>query len=218
LLDSILVAKQDLYIYGAGGLGREILGLVKSLDNWNPAGFIDDTVEKNSVIGGLKVLGGQEVIKELSGTINVVLAVGDPRVKEAIVLNASSGKINYPRLIHPSVILYDMGSTHIGAGTVITAGCILTTDITIGQHVLVNLNTTIGHDVRIDDLSSIMPGVNIAGAVHIENAVLIGSGSNILNGVRVGKRSKVGMGSVVIRDVEEGQTVAGVPAKLIRHE
>ena len=56
--------EKPLYIYGAGGLGREILALVKSLGGWTPAGFIDDHAPKNSVVGGLPVIGGSEVLVE----------------------------------------------------------------------------------------------------------------------------------------------------------
>ena len=49
----------------------------------------------------------------------------------------------------------------------------------------------------------------------IEDDVLIGANATILAGVKVGKGAIVGAGSVVLADVEEYTTVAGIPAKVI---
>jgi len=44
----------------------------------------------------------------------------------------------------------------------------------------------------------------------------IGSGAVILGGVTIGEGSLVGAGAVVTHDVEPGQTVVGVPARVLR--
>ena len=46
----------------------------------------------------------------------------------------------------------------------------------------------------------------------------IGSGATILGGIRVGAGALVGAGAVVTRDVEPGETVAGIPAKALARE
>jgi acetyltransferase-like isoleucine patch superfamily enzyme len=45
--------------------------------------------------------------------------------------------------------------------------------------------------------------------------VFLGSHATIMPGVRVGEFSVVGAGSVAIRGVKAGQTVIGVPAKVL---
>ena len=207
--------KEPLLIYGAGGLGKEILSWLRMLEEFEPVGFIDDGIRKDTMIKGLKVLGGVDVLNSFGTPVNLVLALGDPSSKSILIKMIDAGRVYYPTLKHPSVILQEESSIKIGEGCILTAGCILTTDIHIGSHVLINLNTTIGHDVEIGSCSSIMTGVNVAGSVRIGEGVLVGSGSNILSQVKVGDFSKVGMGSVVIRDVEVDTTVVGVPARKI---
>jgi sugar O-acyltransferase (sialic acid O-acetyltransferase NeuD family) len=136
-------------------------------------------------------------------------------VKQRLEEQLLKYSIYFPKLIHPSVILQDPASITIGAGSIITAGCILTTDVYIGKHVLINLNTTIGHDCAVQDYSSVMCGVNISGEVNIGRSAFIGSGANILNQVSLGESCTVGMGAVVLKDVLQHTTVAGVPAKEI---
>lgn len=204
-----------LIIYGAGGLGRELLSLVKALKDFEVIGFVDDVLPADSTVKGVKVLGGIEYLNTMQSEVSVVLALGDPGVKSQKAALIGNRKIKYPVLIHPTAVLQDPDSIRLGQGTVLCAGAVLTTDITLGDHVLVNLNVTIGHDCRIDHYVSVMPGANIAGEVIVGQEVLIGAGSSILNKITIGDRSKVGMGSVVIRNVERKSVVAGVPAKLI---
>ncbi len=204
--------KNQLFIYGAGGLGREILTLVRTLPDWEVAGFVDDREDIAEVMG-VRIVGGKSFLLTPQDSLNVVIAIGDPHQKAAVAVALRHARLKFPSLIHPGATLQDVSTIRMGPGTIITAGCVLTTGIKIGSHVLINLNTTVGHDVTIGDYSSIMPGVNIAGQVSIGSAVLLGSGANVLNRVNIGPRSRIGMGSVVINDIGEGITAVGVPAK-----
>jgi acetyltransferase-like isoleucine patch superfamily enzyme len=49
----------------------------------------------------------------------------------------------------------------------------------------------------------------------IERRASLGSGAVILGGVRIGEGALVGAGAVVTRDVAPGETVAGVPARVL---
>lgn len=208
--------KKPILIYGAGGLGREILALIRALKDWEPVAFIDDQIKAGSTVSGLNVIGGLSKIMDNQDPINIIVAFGNPASKAALLGKMQKPNIFFPTLIHPSAILQQPENIQLGKGTVIAAGCILTTDIDLGDHVLVNLNTTIGHNTKIGSFSSIMPGVNIAGEVTVGESVLIGSGANIMNGISLGDRCKVGMGAVVLKSVDPGITVVGVPAKRIR--
>jgi sugar O-acyltransferase (sialic acid O-acetyltransferase NeuD family) len=206
--------KKPLFIYGAGGLGREILSLLQALPEWAPAGFVDDNVPVGRVVmHGLTVKGGLEFLNDYPEPIDVVIGIGDPHTKARLVAAVTNPRVQYPTIVHPMAILQDRAAIQLGAGCIITAGCILTTTITLGNHVLLNLNVTVGHDAVLGDYASVMPGVNISGRVNIGALAYVGSGANVRNSVTIGARSVVGMGAVVISDVPAGITVVGVPAK-----
>jgi sugar O-acyltransferase (sialic acid O-acetyltransferase NeuD family) len=207
--------REALLIYGAGGLGREVLSLVNATDSYEVKGFLDDGISRGTFVKGVKVLGGSPELRSFDQPINLVLALGSPSSKLELLKKIDRSKVTFPILRHPSVVLQDPSAIEIGEGTILCAGSILTTDIMIGSHVLINLNCTIGHGVHIGMASSIMPGVNVAGEVSVGAAVLIGSGANVINKVKLGDHCTIGMGSVVLRDVDAGVTVVGAPAKPI---
>jgi acetyltransferase-like isoleucine patch superfamily enzyme len=51
----------------------------------------------------------------------------------------------------------------------------------------------------------------------VERRASIGSGAVIMAGVRVGAEALIGAGAVVTHDVPPGETVAGVPARVLAH-
>jgi sugar O-acyltransferase (sialic acid O-acetyltransferase NeuD family) len=205
--------KKKLLIYGSGGLGCEILSWVHLAGTWEGVEFVDDFVKAGTLVKGVRVLGNIDVLNNLSEAYSVVIAFGDPALKQSIIQRIINPLLDFPVLIHPRAVIQAATMVHISRGSVICAGVVMTTDIEVGQFVLINLNTTVGHDVKIGDYTSIMPGVNIAGNVMIGTRVLIGSGANIRNRILIGDQCTVGMGSVVIKNVAEATTVAGVPAK-----
>ncbi len=209
--------KKDIVIFGAGGLGREVFSMFNAFPEWNVKGFYDDGKPMGEKVGKLSVLGSLSDLIQVRENTDVVIAIGSPSIKRKLVELLSVNKfISFPTLIHHNSLIQDPASVQFGEGCIITAGAILTTDIHIGKHVLLNLNCTIGHDVLVGEYSSIMPGANIAGEVKIGSDVFIGAGANILNGIHLGEKSIIGAGAVVTNDVMMSDTVVGVPARSIR--
>lgn len=191
--------------------------MLRAFPEWEFAGYYDDRVQEGSLVDGGKCFG--EIGKLLTDTAErfVILAMGDPRTKLALATRLKGiSHLNFPTLVHPSATLLDPERISLGSGSIVAAGCCLTTSITIDPFSLLNLNVTVGHDSKIGEGSSIMPGVNIAGNVRIGKGVLVGSGVNIVNNVSIGDFSRIGAGAVVIRNVNENATAVGVPAKEIQ--
>lgn len=211
---------KDIVIIGAGGFGREVAWLVEDINKksreWNLIGFIDDNKAiQGTEVNGYKVVGNIEWLNEQE--LYVVNAVGDPIVKQKIMERLSGSKNKYPVLIHPSVIYSDQVS--FGEGSIICAGNIITVNINIGRHVIINLDCTIGHDAVIGDYSTVLPSVNLSGLVKIDQCVSIGTGSAIIQGVSIGENTIIGAGAVVVKDLPANCTAVGAPAKPIKfHE
>lgn len=205
-------------IVGAGGFGKETLVMINQINaikvQWQVIGFYDDALTEGTLVGGSKVLGKVDLLNAVQEPLAVVLAVGNPQVKRKLLERLKNSKLYFPPLIHPVATIGE--NVKAGAGCIITAGCRLTVDITLNDFVLLNLNTTIGHDVTIGSYTSVMPGVHLSGYVQVGEEVLIGTGASVLQNASIANRAIVGAGAVVNRSVEEGRTVAGVPARPIK--
>lgn len=210
-----------LVIFGAGGLGREVLMLVHQLNNavptWNIQGFYDDVrPPSGAALRGLPYLGGAADLNATALPLHVAVAVGSSRSRAAVVARLTSPLLSFPTLIHPGVACAPYQQLRIGAGCIISQGCILTCDITLGRHVLLNLGCTIGHDAILQDFCSLMPHANVGGAAHLEAGVYLGTNATVLHQVRVGAGTTVGAGAVAVRDLPAGCTAVGVPAQVIK--
>lgn len=210
---------KDIVIIGAGGFGREVAWLIEDINKenkeWNFLGFVDDNEEiQGKEINGYKVVGNIEWLKNQE--LYVVNAIGDPIIKKKVMERLQGSKNKYPVLIHPSVIYSD--KVTFGEGSIICAGNIITVNIEIGKHVIINLDCTIGHDAKIGDYSTILPSVNVSGNVDIEECVSVGTGSAIIQGIKIGNNTIVGAGAVVVKDLPANCTAVGSPAKPIKFD
>jgi sugar O-acyltransferase (sialic acid O-acetyltransferase NeuD family) len=116
--------------------------------------------------------------------------------------------------IHPTALLMD--GIEIGEGSFVGAYSILTTNIKIGKHALLNRGNHVGHDCRIGDYFSAMPNSVIGGNVTIGDDVYMGSCSNIREKIEVCSRVTIGMNSAVVKNIKEPGIYAGVPSKKIK--
>lgn len=84
------------------------------------------------------------------------------------------------------------------------------------------LGVVLHPNVKIGDNCKILQGVTIGGRSGYEdvpvigNNVLVGANAVIMGPIKIGDNAVIGAGSVVLKDVEENEVVAGVPAKRIR--
>lgn len=213
--------KKDLIIFGASGFGREVAWAVERLNKvtptWNLLGFMDDADDIQGIeINGYKVLGNTADVGNYPDAYYVV-AVGASRIRERIVSNMKkvNPSIKFGTVVDPSVEMSDFVS--IGEGTIICAHTVITVNIEIGSHVIINLDCTVGHDAVLQDFVTLYPSVNVSGITNIGHTVELGTGTQIIQGKSVGDYSIIGAGAVVVKDIPERCTAVGSPAKPIKY-
>lgn len=101
-------------------------------------------------------------------------------------------------------------------GTVVFPGVRLGHDTVLGSHVHVGFNAVVAHGARLGDFVTVCPGAVISGEAQIAAGAFIGAGAVVSHGgIRIGCDAIVGAGAVVIRDVPDGATVVGNPARRV---
>lgn len=210
---------KDLIIYGAGGLASETTELIEDINmikpTWRIKGFIDDIKGNNGeTLGGYPILGTREILKSVGHPVWLVLAMSNPSAKEEVFGALREHDLEFATLIHPSARI--ARSATVGEGTIIGAGCIVSTNAAIGKHVFLNMQTVVGHDAIIKDFSSCLVNTIISGNAVVNESVFLGSSSIVMEKKVIGKNAKVSMGSIVSFDVEDGAVVMTRPSKSMK--
>lgn len=210
---------QKIVILGAGGFAREVLWIFREANKvkprWDVLGFVDDDKTKHgTIVCDLPVLGGFEWFEGINrGDVQILCGIGSTQIKKRLADESRNAGLEFCTLIHPEAKMSQYVS--VGHGSIITAGNIITTQVQLGDHVTVNLSCTVGHDCNIGDFCTIAPGVHLSGYSTIGEGADLGTGCVVLPGVKVGSWSKIGAGAVVVKDVPDGVTVVGVPARIV---
>lgn len=205
-------------IYGVGGCGRGILPVAREqLRDRADAQlvFIDDSAAGQQV-NGHDVLTLKAFMEVPADERNVALAIASSRARETVAERCRAAGASFFEVRASNVV--QMDDVQIGEGALISPFVTFTSNIRIGKHFHANLYSCVEHDCVIGDYVTFAPGVRCNGNVSIGDHAYIGAGALIRQGqpgkpLRIGAGAIVGMGAVVTRDVPDGATVVGNPAR-----
>lgn len=200
-------------IWGGGGHGHVVADLLRILGGWDVAGFLDNVHPAGSDIAGLPVLGTESILPALreQGVESIVVAIGECQARMQMIEHARELGFRTPTLIHPSCILSP--SATLGDACVLCAGVIVGAQSNIGDGAILNTRASVDHDNQIGIGVHVAPGAVVCGFVSVGRESWIGAGAVVRDHLSIGSRVMVGAGAVVLKDVPDGQTVFGNPAR-----
>jgi sugar O-acyltransferase (sialic acid O-acetyltransferase NeuD family) len=138
-----------------------------------------------------------------------MVAVADSKDRYDIIQRLPK-ETQFFTFIHPTALL--MEDIEIGEGSFIGAYSILTTNIKIGKHAILNRGNHIGHDCQIGNYFSAMPGAIVSGNVRIYDLVYMGNNSSIREKLSIHSLTTIGMNSAVVKHIEQSGVYVGCPA------
>lgn len=209
---------KGIVIYGAGGLGREVASV---LNNFFPegeprrfVGFFDDGKQIGEPISHFgKCLGGINELNAWPTPIEVALCFGDGITSKTVYSKIINPNVSFPNLISRDFSISDKLTFKIGKGNIITGGCTVTTNVTIGDFNLLNGSVVFGHDTQVGSYNTFMPGCRISGEVTIGDSCLFGSMSFVKQCLKIGDNVRVSPLSPLLTNPKDDSLYIGNPAK-----
>lgn len=192
----------SIAIIGNGGMGREVKSYFNKIGIESIFFVSDEFYKPNS---NLMKLSDLDIDKH-----HVLVCIANPSARKQIVNNLPN-ETRYFTFIHPSAQVY---TEHmIGEGSIICPNVVVSCNVKIESHVIINYNSTIGHDTHIGNYSTINPNSSVSGNCLLEDNVFIGAGTSIKEKTKIVSDVIVGMGTVVVKDIVNTGTYVGVPSR-----
>ena len=210
-------------IFGASGLGREVIPLARQqLQPALSAGeadlvFVDDHPPAPWV-NGQRVLTTARWMAEPASSRHVCIAIANSQTRQRLALQCAAEGMEVFEVRAGNVVQLD--DVQLGEGAILSPFVTLTSNIRIGRHFHANLYSYVAHDCVVGDFVTFAPGVKCNGNVVIEDHAFIGTGAVIKQGqpgtpLVIGRGAVVGMGAVVTKSVPAEATLVGNPARVM---
>lgn len=181
------------------------------------AGYLNDVLPQESVIGGLPVLGRFDdwaalptdtlfvavlhKAKQASARLTRIDGLGIPPARWAVVR-------------HPAAVI--AGGVPVGVGSYVAPYAVVMPGAAVGRHASLRPGCSVSHDTVLGDFVFVGPNVSLNGNCSVGDGAHIGPNAVVHEETAIGRFAVVGMGSVVLEDVPDGTLVAGNPARVIR--
>ncbi len=207
-----------LAIYGAHGLAREVYIIARKINQihhrWSEYCFIDD-INEIAEVNEVKVYKFSELMKERKNNdIEVVIAVGEPGVRDFMYQRVKDEGVRLATLIHPGVYIDE--TTTVSEGVVIAEGVTITDNVEIGANTYIQSHAVIGHDIKIGQHTVIGSNCQIGGGDYIGDRVFMGFLSGTTDHISIGNDSVISAGAIVFRELPEGVVAVGNPARIMK--
>lgn len=199
--------KSTLYILGAGGFARELQAYISQhISQFEFINLVDDHSPD-----ALSLADYSELVQGwVGGPVYSIMGSGKCEIKRRMLEQIRGDAFTF---IHPNADVA-FWTTRIGSGCVISSGAVVAPSVWLGDHVLCNYNSTVGHNSVIGDLSVVAPNAAIGGFCTLGKEVYVGAGACIKEGIEIGDRSIIGTGAILLNNVGSDQIVIGNPAKV----
>ena len=211
-------------LFGTGGFARETMPLVvqcitevakKSPNSVYRTYFVERDSERLS-INGHPLISEKTFFEMECREKYFNIAIADSSLRERIARSCIRNNVRPLSIFSSNATIYE--GNEIGAGALLCAHTIITSNIRIGKFFHSNIYSYVAHDCVIGDYVTFAPNVNCNGNVHIHDHAYIGTGAIIKQGspskpLIIGEHAIVGMGAVVTKDVSPFTTVVGNPAR-----
>jgi len=206
---------RPLVLVGAGGHAAVVADIARLLGT-DIAGLLTDGADVVADLVGHTILGGDALFEDAGfvAAHDFVVAIGGQRRRTAVARDLAKKGACFATLVHPTAVIADRVT--VGAGSVVMAGVIVNAGSRVGRHCILNTGASLDHHGQLADGVHLGPQAVLAGTVTAGEGAFCATNCTIIPNIAVGAWATVAAGAVVMRDVPDGATAIGNPARNIR--
>lgn len=205
-------------ILGTGGHARVVISILLSLRLYDRIQIFElGELKRGEQILGFEVFSLAEKIKASRSDRNEVffLAIGCNKKRETYWELLKQKKLCTPNLIAPSSFVDPSAS--LGEGNVVCPQAFLGPCSKVGNNNLINTSALLEHESHVGNHCHMGPKSVLSGRSTLGNSCFIGVGAQIIDQLNVASGTIIGAGGCLTKNIlDENQTYAGVPAKMIK--
>ena len=201
-----------MVLIGYSGHAFVVYGIFKAA-GINVTGYCDVAEKANNPFG-LPYFGTEnsETCLNAMKVNGYFIAIGDNLLRRKIYEGLHKNNVASANAIHPSAVI-DSSANIAPGGVMIAANATINPLASIATGAICNTGCIIEHECEVGEFAHIGPGAVLCGNVKIGAGTFVGANAVIRQGITIGKNAMIGAGAVVVKDVADGVTVVGIPAK-----
>lgn len=209
----------SLLILGAGGHAKVVAETALACGVCSSLAFLDDcctVLDPSPPVFGWPVIGPLALSLQAGTAAQfdaALVAIGHAPTRLHWIHQLQAAGYHLPVLIHPTA--WVSPSAQLGPASVVFAQVAVQAQVSIGMGAILNTGCSVDHDAQLADAVHICPGARLAGEVKVGVRSFIGIGASVIQQVRIGSDVTVGACAAVVRDLPDGVTAIGVPARTL---
>lgn len=206
---------KTLVIVGAGGHGKVVADTAREMAEWDRIVFVDARYPTLTICGSWPVVEADlQLVANTFPSSDFIIAIGNNSLRLKLYDEAIKSGFKSANVIHPTA--YISPDASLAQGVAVFANAVINIGAEVGKACIINTGATIDHDCFLGDGVHVSPGANLAGGVSVGARAWVGIGATVRQSTFIGSDVVVGSGSAVVKDVNDGMTVAGCPAKNLK--
>lgn len=210
-------AGAPLIVLGAGGHAKVLIDALRLAGRRILFTVDADPARHGGSVAGVSVRGGDDVVlAHAPETVLLVHGLGSTRQCEdrrRLFERMKQRGYRFASVVHPSAVVSPSAS--LGEGVQVLAGAVVQPGAALEDDVIVNTNASVDHDCQVGRHSHVGPGACLGGGVRVGERTHVGAGATVIQYRTIGAGVLIGAGSVVVRDLPDGTTAYGVPARIV---